>query len=79
MADSPLNVVSYDAGGPGAPATRQSFRMYYQSALGNIKEAVSDGQTSWEAALPIFTDAMNNTGLATVTYLNETEQQVSSR
>ena len=26
---------------------------------------------------PIFTDAINNTGLATVTYLNDTSQQVS--
>lgn len=25
---------------------------------------------------PIFTDAINNTGLATVTYLNDTSQQV---
>ena len=28
---------------------------------------------------PIFTDAINNTGLATVTYLNSTQQQVREK
>lgn len=77
LADSPVNVISYDAGGNGDPNTRQSFRVYYQSVIGNIKEAVSSGQTSWQAAAPIFTDALNNTGLASVVYLNDSSPQVS--
>ena len=77
LAGSPLNVISYDAGGDGEPDNRQSFRVYYQSVIGNVKEAVSNGQTAWQSAAPIFTDALNNTGLATVTYLNGTQQQVS--
>lgn len=76
LADSPIKVISYDAGGGGDPDSRQSFRVYYQSVIGNVKEAVSSGQASWQNAAPIFTDALNNTGLATVTYLNGTQQQV---
>ena len=76
LEDSPLNVIAYDAGGDGTPESRQSFRIYYQSVIGNIKEAISDGQAAWQDAEPIFTDAVNNTGLATVTYLNGTQQQV---
>ena len=50
MAASPLNVISYNQGGANAES-QQAFRIYYQSALGNIKEAVSNGLTSWQAAL----------------------------
>ncbi|KAL8691677.1 MAG: hypothetical protein Q9218_003152 [Villophora microphyllina] len=72
VAGSPLNVISYIGNGTstGSKADRQVFRVYYQSVLGNIKEAVSTGPNKWAAATPIFTDAMNNTGLATVTYMN---------
>ncbi|CAD6575147.1 MAG: hypothetical protein ASARMPRED_007112 [Alectoria sarmentosa] len=76
VTSSPLNVISYSQGGSSAES-QQAFRMYYQSAIGNIKEAVSNGLTSWQSALPIFTDAINNTGLATVTYLNGSNQQGS--
>ncbi|KAF6219167.1 hypothetical protein HO133_004992 [Letharia lupina] len=76
VAGSPLNVISYNQGGSSAES-QQAFRIYYQSALGNIKEAVSNGLMSWQSALPIFTDAINNTGLATVTYLNGSNQQGS--
>ncbi|KAL2039442.1 hypothetical protein N7G274_007714 [Stereocaulon virgatum] len=76
MIGSPLAVVTYDDG----PTTesleyRQVFRLYFQSALGNIKEAFSEHLNPWQNALPIFTDAINNTGLASVTYLNNTSQQ----
>lgn len=50
MVDSPLNVISYDRGGNGSAASRQSFRLFYQSAIGNIKEAASDGLTAWQSA-----------------------------
>ena len=79
LEDSPLTVISYDAGGDGSPDSRQSFRVYYQSVIGNIKESISNGQAAWQDASPIFTDAVNNTGLATVTYLNGTQQQVGLR
>ncbi|KAL8735236.1 MAG: hypothetical protein Q9181_002912 [Wetmoreana brouardii] len=71
---SPLNVISYNTNGTGPKAERQVFRVYYQSVLGNIKEAVSRGPDAWSAAVPIFTDAVNNTGLATVTYMNGSAQ-----
>ena len=50
VAASPLNVISYSQGG-SSPESQQTFRIYYQSALGNIKEAVSNGLTSWQSAL----------------------------
>lgn len=50
MAGSPLNVISYNQAG-SSPESQQAFRIYYQSALGNIKEAVSDGLSSWQSAL----------------------------
>ncbi|KAI4199226.1 MAG: hypothetical protein LQ348_001922 [Seirophora lacunosa] len=68
---SPLNVISYIAGDGTTADSRQFFRVYFQSVLGNIKEAVRRGLGSWETAVPIFTDAVNNTGLATVVYMNE--------
>ncbi|KAI4204300.1 MAG: hypothetical protein LQ350_001280 [Teloschistes chrysophthalmus] len=74
VAGSPLNVISYigNATNTGSKADRQVFRVYYQSVLGNVKEAVSNGSAGWAGARPIFTDAINNTGLATVTYMNDT-------
>ncbi|KAL8674315.1 MAG: hypothetical protein Q9168_001308 [Polycauliona sp. 1 TL-2023] len=66
VSGSPLNVISY-----AGPNNEQVFRVYYQSVLGNIKEAVSDRNLdAWASAHPIFTDAINNTGLATVFYAN---------
>ncbi|KAL9030320.1 MAG: hypothetical protein Q9196_001548 [Gyalolechia fulgens] len=68
---SPLNVISHNRTGTGTVESTQVFRVYYQSVLGNIKEAVMSGlNTQWETATPIFTDAINNTGLATTTYMN---------
>ncbi|MCJ1430016.1 hypothetical protein MMC29_007931 [Sticta canariensis] len=61
---SPLNVVSYQSEGG------ETFRMYFQSESGNIKETHRTGSEKWTDALPMFTDAVNNTGLATITYLN---------
>ncbi|KAL9002016.1 MAG: hypothetical protein Q9188_005033 [Gyalolechia gomerana] len=68
---SPLNVISHNRTGTGTAESTQVFRVYYQSVLGNIKEAVMSGlNTQWETATPIFTDAITNTGLATITYMN---------
>ena len=77
MIGSPLCTISYDMGGTNEPAKRQEFRMYFQSLYGNVKEAISQGSSSWQNAKPILTDAVNNTGLATFTYLNGTSQQGS--
>lgn len=68
---SPLNVISHNGNSSGTPESAQVFRVYYQSVLGNVKEAVKFGlDTEWSAATPIFTDAINNTGLATTVYMN---------
>ncbi|KAL8819577.1 MAG: hypothetical protein Q9223_002021 [Gallowayella weberi] len=74
VASSPMNVVSFINKSSSSPEKQQIFRLYYQSVLGNIKEAVSTGVDTWDSAVPIFTDAINNTGLATVTYLNGSAQ-----
>jgi hypothetical protein len=50
IVDSPLCVLSYDNNGTGSPKSRQSFRMYYQSVIGNVKESASDGLSTWQAA-----------------------------
>ncbi|KAL8844399.1 MAG: hypothetical protein Q9176_001309 [Flavoplaca citrina] len=66
VAGSPINVVSYNG-----PNNQQIFRLYFQSVLGNIKETETNGNPDeWASARPIFTDAVNNTGLATITYMN---------
>ncbi|KAL8852779.1 MAG: hypothetical protein Q9221_002409 [Calogaya cf. arnoldii] len=67
VAGSPINVISYDG-----PKNQQIIRVFFQSVLGNIKEAVSKDLGPWGPAHPIFTDATNNTGLATISYLNGT-------
>ena len=78
MIGSPLCVISYDLNGiDKAAEKRQEFRVYFQSLFGNVKEAVSSGGASWQTARPIFTDALNNTGLASFTYMNGTQQQGS--
>lgn len=48
---SPLNVISYIAGDGTTADSRQFFRVYFQSVLGNIKEAVRRGLGSWETAV----------------------------
>lgn len=57
----------------------QSFRLYYQQLDGATQELRYDSPDArWRNATSIFTDARNNTGLAAFTYLNGTEQNVSS-
>jgi hypothetical protein len=52
MIGSPLAVVTFDEGPTTeSPEYRQHFRFYFQSALGNIKEAVSDRLRPWQNAL----------------------------
>ena len=89
MVDSPLAALSYMV------ADEQSYRLYFQSAHGDVKESKYDGTSpGWQVATyviivnglfinisdaqfrPLFTDAANNTGLAVVTYMNGTSQQV---
>lgn len=51
MVGSPLAMVTYDEG-PGESLTaRQAFRMCFQTVNGNIKEAVSSHQESWQSAV----------------------------
>ncbi|MCJ1266135.1 hypothetical protein MMC22_006017 [Lobaria immixta] len=59
---SPLNVISQ--------TDQQTLRMYFQSGGGIIKEAKQTGTPEWHEATSIFTDAVNNTGLATITWKN---------
>ncbi|MCJ1378079.1 hypothetical protein MMC17_001175 [Xylographa soralifera] len=70
MVDSPLAALAY------MTSDEQSYRLYYQSAHGDVKESRYDG-SGWQDATPIFTDAANNSGLAVVTYMNGTSQQSS--
>lgn len=51
MVGSPLAIVSYDDGPGESPDARQAFRMYFQTANGNVKEAVSEHQEAWMSAL----------------------------
>ncbi|MCJ1285772.1 hypothetical protein MMC26_005113 [Xylographa opegraphella] len=72
MVESPLAALSYMS------SDEQSYRLYYQSAHGDIKESrYDDTNPGWQDATPLFTDAVNNTGLAVVTYMNGTSQQSS--
>ena len=50
MVGSPLSVVSYDLRTTDSGSKRQAYRIYYQSLLGNVKEAVANGTTSWQSA-----------------------------
>ena len=92
MVDSPFAALSY------VVSDEQSYRLFFQSAHGDIKESEYDGtngtSSNWLEAVyviivddlfidhsnehvrPIFTDAVNNTGLAVVTYMNGTSLQV---
>ena len=93
MVDSPLAALSYTTS--DGQSEEQSYRIYYQSAHGDVKESKYDGESpGWQDATyvikfndlfvdhsdgdsrPLFTDAANNTGLAVVTYMNGTSQQV---
>ena len=53
MVNSPLAAVAYtiNATHGGTSAYQQAYRLYFQSAHGNIKESVYDGPlSSWEDA-----------------------------
>ncbi|SLM37184.1 hypothetical protein LPUS_06915 [Lasallia pustulata] len=80
MVGSPLEVLSFPINGTGeSPAGDQAFRLFYQSVNGNIKVMVCNGtQLPWHDATPIFTDAINNTGLAVITYMNNAGARQSS-
>ncbi|MCJ1411688.1 hypothetical protein MMC19_005780 [Ptychographa xylographoides] len=81
IVDSPIALVAFTANATGSgssAADEQAFRVYFQSAHGNVKESRYDGELApWQEPNPLFTDAINNTGLAAYTYLNETVQQSS--
>ena len=58
MVDSPLQVVSFssdavsNSAGGQAPSDSEAYRLYFQSAHGNIKEAVYNGVLApWQDAL----------------------------
>ncbi|MCJ1398668.1 hypothetical protein MMC11_001869 [Xylographa trunciseda] len=75
MVDSPLLALEYPN---NTNYNEQSYRLYFQSAHGDVKESKRDGASSdWQEPAPLFTDAANNTGLAVVTYMNGTNQQSS--
>ncbi|MCJ1308692.1 hypothetical protein MMC25_002346 [Agyrium rufum] len=80
IAGSPLAPVSYvvnAADGEGAVGN-EAYRLFFQSVGGNPKELDNNGEAStWASAVPIFTDAINNTGLAAITYLNGSTHQTS--
>ena len=53
MAGSPLALVSFTSNRTGGtdPSSQNAFRLYFQSAHGNVKEARNDGGVaSWQAA-----------------------------
>ncbi|MCJ1226336.1 hypothetical protein MMC12_002986 [Toensbergia leucococca] len=79
MEGSPIGVVAFSNGVNGSEsATNSSVWLFFQSANGNIKEIVyGGGLEPWQSAQPIFTDALNHTGLAVISYVNGTEQQGS--
>lgn len=47
MAGSPLSVVTYDQGPGQSYRGRQAFRVVYQSAIGDIKEAANYHYDPW--------------------------------
>ncbi len=51
MVGSPLSVVTYDEGPGESYRARQAFRVVYQSAIGDIKEAVSYHEEPWLVAV----------------------------
>lgn len=67
---SPLNVISQ--------TDQQTLRMYFQSGGGIIKEAKRSGTVGWQEATSIFTDAVNNTGLATITWQNNWQNNLQT-
>ena len=44
-----MNVISYTNPGAPTPQQKQTFRMYFQSVIGNIKETVSDAFGPWQS------------------------------
>ncbi|MCJ1354737.1 MAG: hypothetical protein MMC33_004726 [Icmadophila ericetorum] len=79
MVGSPLVAFSYSNSSIGTTAADHDLlRLYYQSADGNVSLVYYNGASAgWGQASVIFTDAINNTGLALYTYLNNTQQQAS--
>lgn len=45
-----MNVISLVYPGHGDPQSQQTFRMYFQSVIGNIKETTSDQLGPWQEA-----------------------------
>lgn len=45
-----MNVISLINPGHGDLVSQQTFRMYFQSAIGNIKETISDQFGPWQEA-----------------------------
>ena len=75
MVGSPLNVISYQQNGTGSPASLQSFRIYYQSAIGNIKEAISNGLASWQSAQWVALDTTMKRANIRQTHIHGCNQQ----
>ena len=44
-----MNVISYTNPGAATPQEKQTFRMYFQSVIGNIKETLSDAFGPWQS------------------------------
>ena len=45
-----MNVISYTNPGDPDPEKKQTFRMYFQSVIGNVKEVISDAFGPWQTA-----------------------------
>ncbi len=45
-----MNVISYVNPGHGGLLSKQTFRMYFQSVIGNVKETISDQLGPWQEA-----------------------------
>ena len=50
IADSPMSVISYTNPGAPSPFEKQTFRMFFQSVIGNVKEVISDAFGPWQSA-----------------------------
>ncbi len=79
MPDTAIAVAAFSpqALAAGAPV-QQSYRLFYQQFNGATRElSYESNESKWRNATTIFADARNNTGLATFSYLNQTERNVS--
>jgi hypothetical protein len=78
MPDTAIAVAAFSpqAVAAGVPV-QQSYRLFYQQFDGATRElSYESNESTWRNATTIFTDARNNTGLATFSYLNQTERNV---